>query len=268
MKGKKDLKNSLKKLARDLGVSLFGVASVDRFEGSPPGHHPEDWLATVKSIISFGIQIPVYIHAYERLLKNSIWIQGDLRKEVLHDHFYCTLGYTVINRSLEDIGLRLTLKLENMGFGTIYFPATYSEEHKHIQERVPNRAGLISQRHAAVRAGLGEFGLNNIVVTPQYGSRIRFNTVLTEAELEPDPLLKSKACLGKGCSLCIKNCGGDALKINEEVDWHAVWVDPVSRTDQDLCRQKRKKMFCYGRCARICPINLPKPLMWRASELS
>ena len=68
MKGKKDLKNSLKKLARDLGVSLFGVASVDRFEGAPPGHHPEDWLPTVKSIISFGIQIPVYIHAYERLL--------------------------------------------------------------------------------------------------------------------------------------------------------------------------------------------------------
>jgi epoxyqueuosine reductase len=260
---KDNLKKSLKSFAKDLGASLFGVASLDRFEGAPGGHHPGDWLPTARSVISFGIQIPTRIIGYEHLLRNSPWIQGELRKEVLQDHYYGTLGYTVINRNLEEIGLRLTLKLEDMGYGSTYFASTYSEAQKHIQERIPNRVGLISQRHVAVRAGLGEFGLNNIVVTPQVGSRVRFNTVITEAELEPDPLLREKACLGRDCNLCVKHCGGKALKVNEEVDWETVWLDPVSRTDQMLCREKRKKMFCYGRCARICPINLPHSLQWK-----
>jgi len=260
------LKDTLKEFAYDLGASLFGVASIDRFEGGPSGHLPRDWLPEANAVISIGIQIPARVHAYERLLKNSEWIKGEFRKEVLQDHFFSTVGYEVINRNLENIGLRLTLKLENMGFATIYFPATYSDPQKHIQERVPNRAGLISNRHVAVRAGLGEFGLNNLVVTPQYGSRVRFNTIITEAALEPDPLLKEKACLGRDCYLCIEHCAPGALTVNEQVDWDQIWINPVSRTNQEVCRTKRKKLFCYSRCARICPINLDDALKWSGAE--
>ena len=48
-----------------------------------------------------------------------------------------------------------------------------------------NRFGLIadfSQRHAAVAAGLGNFGRNNLVIHPRLGSRWSF-PILTEVEL-------------------------------------------------------------------------------------
>jgi epoxyqueuosine reductase len=78
----------------------------------------------------------------------------------------------------------------------IYFPATYSGTYKVFQDRVPGNCGIFSMRHAAVRAGLGEFGLNNVVVTPRYGPRVRFNALVTEAELEPTPLPAEQICRG------------------------------------------------------------------------
>jgi epoxyqueuosine reductase QueG len=120
---------------------------------------------------------------------------------------------------------------------------------------MPGWMGLFSQRHAAVRAGLGEFGLNNVVVTPEYGPRVRFNSVITRASLQVSPLLQEKACLGKECSLCVERCGGHALSLLPSFDDKEVWLNPVSRTDMPLCRKKRREVFCYGRCLRVCPVG-------------
>jgi len=46
----------------------------------------------------------------------------------------------------------------------------------------------ISQRHAAVAAGLGEFGWLGIVLTRNSGLGTGFGAILTTAELEPDPM--------------------------------------------------------------------------------
>ena len=53
----------------------------------------------------------------------------------------------------------------------------------------------VLSRHAATRAGLGEFGYKNALLTPQFGPRQRINSVLTDAELAPDPCWASRyAC--------------------------------------------------------------------------
>jgi len=257
-----NLLSVIERTAKDSGALLFGVASIDRFDGAPNGHHPKDWIQQAKSVICLGIQIPAHISAYERLLKGSERIEGELRKEVLKDHFYTTVGYDVINRNLEDIGLKITITLENEGFGTIYFPAIYSHYQKHIQERVPGRFSMFSSRHAAVRAGLGEFGLNNLVVTPQYGSRVRFLSIVTEADFEASPMLERKACLAKDCYLCIDKCSPGAITVDHDINWDQVWINPVSRTSQPTCRSKRFDAFCFGRCARVCPINLAPSMEW------
>lgn len=257
-----DLTAMLREFAMQQGASLFGVASTDRFDGAPVGHHPLDWIPEAKSVISIAIQIPPHIHAFERLLTNSEWFKGELRKEVLQDHLFAETRI-VINRKLEEIGLLLACKLEDMGYGTINFPVHYSDSQKQIQEKVPGRAGIFSHRHAAVRAGLGEFGLNNLLITPQYGSRVRLNSLVTEAALTASPLLEKKVCLGDSCRLCIEKCGPGALSEMADSAWNEVWLNPVSRTDSDMCRAKRKKMMCYSRCSRICPVNLKPSLHWK-----
>jgi len=66
---------------------------------------------------------------------------------------------------------------------------------------------MLSLRHAAVAAGLGEFGWHSIVITPKYGTRNRFAAILTTAELEPDPLYDGAAlCNPKTCGVCSGIC--------------------------------------------------------------
>ncbi|MCR4425938.1 MAG: hypothetical protein NUW23_07055 [Firmicutes bacterium] len=259
-----DLRKRLEVIARQAGASLFGVGPVSRFEGAPSGHHPSDWVSGAECVISIGMQIPPAIIAYERYLGNSPWIRGDLRKEVLLDHFYGQMGYDVINRKLDEIGLLLVLELEDQGFTSVSFPATYGDSQRNLHDRIPGRVGLVSHRHAAVRCGLGEFGLNSIVVTPAYGPRVRFTTVVTRAALEPSPLLRDKVCLGEACRMCIDNCGPGAITLMDQAAGDGVWLDPVSRTNQDLCRGHRRDMFCHGRCARVCPVGLRSELQWES----
>ncbi|MGB9660912.1 MAG: hypothetical protein ACPL5F_02690 [Moorellaceae bacterium] len=273
----KSLTEELETLARGEGARLFGVAPVERFQGAPPGHHPLDFLSEARCVVVIGIPIPRRVINYHTLLQNSAIITGDFRQEYLQRYFYQAAGYNIINQRLEQIALSLTLFLEDRGIPAIYFPPTYAG-YKDIQDRVPDQFGIFSLRHAAVRAGLGEFGLNNVVVTPQYGPRVRFAALITAADLKATPLMKEKLCRGRACMACIKQCATGALRTGEipaivapgnlkpeetltysqqrssNIE-EVVWYDPVSRTDIPTCSANNIKAFCYGRCLRVCPVG-------------
>jgi epoxyqueuosine reductase len=82
-----------------------------------------------------------------------------------------------------------------------------------------SRFGLIanfSQRHAAVAAGLGNFGRHNLVIHPRLGSRVIFSTILTELELPPDPKVTEDLCIH--CNICVESCPGRALDEEGKTD--------------------------------------------------
>ncbi len=82
-----------------------------------------------------------------------------------------------------------------------------------------NRFGLVadfSQRHAAVAAGLGNFGRHNLVIHPRLGSRVIFSTILTELELPGDPKVTEDLCIQ--CNVCVENCPGRALDEEGKTD--------------------------------------------------
>ena len=70
-----------------------------------------------------------------------------------------------------------------------------------------------SQRHIAYAAGLGTFGLNNMLLT-RCGCCGRFSTVLTNLDLEADQPLTEEYCLYKKngtCGACVMHCPTGAL---------------------------------------------------------
>ncbi len=70
-----------------------------------------------------------------------------------------------------------------------------------------------SQRHMAYAAGLGTFGVNNMLLTKR-GCCGRFSTVITNLELEPDAPVDGEYCLYKkngSCGACMKHCPTGAL---------------------------------------------------------
>ena len=70
--------------------------------------------------------------------------------------------------------------------------------------------GLLSLKNAAVQAGLGNLGKNDIVYNDKYGGFIRFSAILTEAKIEPDVISNKKIC-DDNCMICINACPINAI---------------------------------------------------------
>jgi epoxyqueuosine reductase len=69
---------------------------------------------------------------------------------------------------------------------------------------------LVPLKRIAILAGLGVYGKNSIVLSPKYGLWLRFEGVITDAELPIDRPLNKDLC-GK-CERCVKACPAKALK--------------------------------------------------------
>jgi len=187
------LTEDVKAFAREQGADLVGVAPIERFEGSPDFYHPRTLLPHTRSVVSIAIR-----HL------NGVLVPQKNRVE----HYpYQSLGYGwVSNIRLNWIAFELARFLEDRGHITCPFPSFFQGK----------KAG-ISNRHAAALAGLSRFGWSNLAMTPEYGPRQRFVTVLTAAELEPDPLLEDELC--DGCMKCVKACPVGALSRDEAVEY-------------------------------------------------
>ena len=66
-------------------------------------------------------------------------------------------------------------------------------------------------KDSAVLAGLGVFGRHNLLVTPEYGTRVRLRGIFIEAEFDPTGPLDFDPC--NGCDMpCHRACPRDAFR--------------------------------------------------------
>ncbi|MDU2065639.1 MAG: epoxyqueuosine reductase [Sporomusaceae bacterium] len=73
-----------------------------------------------------------------------------------------------------------------------------------------------SHRHIARLAGLGTFGINNMLITKQ-GCCGRYSTLVTNLDIVPDKPLDEEYCLYKkqgACGICVKKCPSGALTLS------------------------------------------------------
>ena len=115
---------------------------------------------------------------------------------------------------------------------------------------------------------MGEFGYNNLVLTREFGPRQRFNSMITDAELVPDPLIAEPICLRDKCKLCLKACIMECITMRDDpevVDYRSVqeddrnriFTDTPAKTDPTLCRRRREgkpDSPIRGDCLRVCPV--------------
>lgn len=114
----------------------------------------------------------------------------------------------------------------------------------------------------AVEAGLGELGRNNILITAEYGPRVRLATVTTNLPLAPDkPVDLGVQQFCQVCKKCAKCCPSQSIPHGDKMVVRGVekW-----QTDQDRCARfwmaNPKKWNDCGRCISVCPWN--KPNVW------
>jgi epoxyqueuosine reductase len=198
----------IKDFAISMGADVAGVANIERFEGAPADMHPLTMFPKTKSVVVLASRI--LYGSYKGISEGTEWSS------------YWIYSYGAgIYGSLEEATLRTQLFIESFGWEAMEAPgkATLIESGP---ERKPVAKGKLSSditvnlRMAAAVAGLGELGWSKVFLTPEFGPRQRFTVILTDAELEPDPLVE-EGTLCTQCMICVKECPGHALSKDDVI---------------------------------------------------
>jgi epoxyqueuosine reductase QueG len=227
-----DLTIRTKDFVMSRGASLVGVAVPERLSKAPKGHRPQDFLPNTETVISIGL----------RMNRTSIICLPATITEYKAD-------YDIANMKLNTFAWDTVRFLEDLGYEALRIPASSPFDKK-------RNFGDISHKHAAVASGQGRFGLNNLVLTPNYGPYVRFVTVLTNARLKPDEPLTEDICLGEKCVKCIKACPVGALK-NWHYDGSQGWQINKAKC-QEYLEILSEGSVC-GLCIKACPIGKHSP---------
>lgn len=177
-------KNKLKEYAKQAGADVIGVATVERFDELPVEKHPRSIFPETKSVIILGRRIT----------------RGTLRGVEEGTNFgnYSMFGYDWLeNRFIALTTFTVSEFLEDNGWEAVPLPNLPPEVPPmgvRVKQGNPEPNVLLDFDDAAVRAGVGEIGYCGVLLTPEFGPRQRIQMILTDAEIEPDPLLKEDIC--------------------------------------------------------------------------
>ena len=181
----------VKELARELGADLVGIASAATLNAFPPDPRwpqtPERVSPHCKSVVVIACRIPVAVFR----AKANIPVQ------------YIDM---LVLRRMDRIAYRLAEALEAEGHPSF---VTAAQETDWKLKRASY--GRLSTRHLGIEAGLGTFGLEVNILSPEYGPRLYLTGVLTELELEADHPITEQVCIGESCSRCLHSCPSDAV---------------------------------------------------------
>jgi epoxyqueuosine reductase QueG len=158
--------------------------------------------------------------------------------------------YRTANARLDQLAFTCVSMIEDLGYNAFPIPASQSDN-----TQGQNYSGVFQHKTAARLSGLGYIGKNGLLITKEYGSKVRFATVLTDMPLNCETNILENEC--KGCDLCVKACPGGAIS-------GKIYSEGMKREeffDAEKCSQNMKKYKDIGRgavcgiCISVCPKN-------------
>lgn len=118
------------------------------------------------------------------------------------------LAYEETNTMFRFMNEFIIEELKSIGYEAAVTPEAFTFDQKKL---ISNW----SQRHIAKAAGLGTFGINNMLITKK-GCCGRYGTIVTNLDVEPDTQPAEEYCIFKKtgrCGVCISRCPSGALTL-------------------------------------------------------
>ena len=164
-----------KEFARHHGAEFVKVASASVLnDKAPTGHRPRDFLPHAKSVIVIAIRM------FDAALDSLPALRPLYTENFHYTSEELNIGANKIARFLVSKGFP-SLPIFYSEFERLY--AKKPEKFEELDVKSPVFFGEMSFKHAAVAAGMGTFGLNRLLLTPEYGPRVRLLMILTAAKL-------------------------------------------------------------------------------------
>lgn len=212
-----------------MNADFIGIADAACFEDPEyTGNKPQDVMAEVQSVIILGVGVPR--GAFETLPAG--------RAEYTNTLMAATA-------TLRIVAFQIAKLIEKEGYKATIVPTEGSEFGYWYADRETLKANL-SIKYAAYHAGLGNFGRNHLLITKDFGPRVRMTAILTDAPLEKEekgtllPFINEKC---SNCMKCIEVCPAGAISRDGKID-------------RQKCAQYMFNVLgglrC-GLCVKVCP---------------
>ncbi len=224
--------NAVKERARQLGADFVGVASAGLMEDETEGYKPGDLLPNATFVISVGVR---NLQSYmEKAPDPTFFMFGYRQKNDLINKIVWNTA-----RMIDHQGY-YALPIQAYGEGELFVDTTplSGRAERQMKARAQIR-GSFSHVRAAAMAGLGEVGLNGMLLNPECGPRIHLGSIITTAPLTADAPFKAKLCDREKCGKCRQQCPVKAIssvgKLSD-VDC-LIALDKLSTNYEDTIRQ-------------------------------
>lgn len=213
-------------MKKKLDVELIGVASVQVSTSRELKDRASALLPEAKSVIVLGKEIYKEVVS---LLKPSKEAGEAESGELLKVHSDYLSGR--LTRAVHELANLFREK----GYRSLPLPAVGPSDQRFL-------TSLLSYKHVAELAGLGTIGRHSLLITPEYGPRVRLACLLTEASLEPSPLTDREYCMN--CDACIHECPVQALQVPKQGEVYSI--------NKFACRTYRQAGLTCCVCMKAC----------------
>ncbi|TAN40238.1 MAG: epoxyqueuosine reductase [Nitrospirae bacterium] len=186
---------------------------------------------------------------------------GDVTPALSAEISHLNRGIAIaVNRSLGAETVELLSGLQDLasgwlkvrGFRSLLIPP---DSDRRKAKYITKLYKLFCHKTAATCSGLGWIGKNGLLINRQYGSKLSWATVLTNAPFVPDEPTSESEC--GTCELCVTHCPSQALEGH-------LWSvrDPLRVLVQyDKCRALKSRRTALderpncGFCITVCPYS-------------
>ena len=191
------------------GMDVVGFAPVERWKTAPFLLSPQAILPGAKTVVVTGIHI------------TDTWTEmgGEPDPQSLGPG-----GWMDQNSFLDRIAYRVVRLLNDHGYKAIAIASSNIWRYREFEGIDSIFAPDLSHIHAAAAAGLAQIGWSGLAITPEYGPRVRFTSIVTDAELEATPMYDGPE-LCDLCMECVKACPSAALRKDFNGKPHEVIIE-------------------------------------------
>lgn len=204
------MKSKIIEIAKDNFADIVGFASADAFDKNDVVFKI---FPHTKTVIGLGFRVLRGI--YRGTEEGTTYYQ------------YTTMGVENMEETIMPMAqIKISNFIENNGFTAVpqrRHQQIMSEENSTNPEVAYNAIyrNKVAENQmnfvdTAVKCGLGEKGLSGALLTSDFGPMVRYCFILTDAEIKPDEIKKTKLC--DNCGKCIKACPGNAISEDGKVD--------------------------------------------------